>query len=1293
MTDAAEVKAHIKLRFKNRNEHTCVVTRALQVTKKRTKLEYKALEAALSTLDLQGRRTSISMKCTEVDRIIPENLGVSAAILENVIFVHQEDSNWPMQEGMVLKKKFDDIFESTRYTKALEALTKTKKDVTAKAKDLKVELAEYSAHLTTVHNHQQELATCLENEELCVTELDSLKARLERNEQKVKRSKDIVDATNAHAADLQKLTWQVNEAERRVQEKDRTLEQKLDASDEELQRMINNFESAMATKNKELRYLTGNVETIRVNIGKIREEIARLNTKKGQADLLLDQAKQAKLGQLELVRGIAKKYSALPTPGGEWNARTMQDYSHSLTRELERAQADIQEQVSRARAGLTDIDRAYQRLRSQIQEVEVELKLKTDEDSSLLTEWDAKRAEKSRLSSSTAAIQRAQAACDAAQAHSDEHMATFNTKSNDFKVRIKEAVDQIHTLQDEINSGAQMLQELSLHRNEIAAMEATSQHLNTELDNVKADLASTFSMYRDILDGLMPSDPAGMDHFVEQFAGKTSAAEQRHKTSREEVSALKTSLASKDALLSQLSSQRQALRPKEAEYNAIANEMKAFIPQLNALRDGKVLVGCNLGHIAMDIAAQDLLDVAKATEDEARELLVIAKSGKVFLKRIKKMRQQSPNSCPCCGQGMNDATVQQGFETRIKTLFSFGDEEQQGTVDEHKDTFAACQKIYEGLTKLHGRMMLLASVGQDLATIETNSRELTRDKHSIEDQLRARENTLQDLERTAGRYSKAHRSLSEVSVRWKGVDQRLGELADRKRRQSQNYLSGDAGMTYDQLEQLQRDRQDRKDQLQVTKERLQADESSASKRSYQLKTIAAEAVQALANAKLEGKKAEEIEATIARLQAKHEELDIRKKSLNNDRDRLTREMSEVTVQLTAKRSDVHQLEERLAIKVSGLQGDKDQFHKFSQQIDELERRYADADLDKVNDTLREATASIEQKEAEIKALSPRIASINTELGSQEHTKRNISANLDLRVNILELAGVRDQLAAKQAQVGGHAGQLAEAQAQLAAAQREKDTLSSERDTLRGKLEIHRQRALDIDATLNRAPYKGVEEKHRRKNIEYETTNMAVSDLDNYYNALDGALQNFHTLKIREINKIIRELWQLIYQGQDIDNIEIESGSDGAEGAAASGSRSYNYRVVMKKGDVPLDMRGRCSAGQKVLAAIVIRLALAEVFCVDCGILALDEPTTNLDEANKKGLAQALTRLIMGRAKQQNFQLITITHDEDFVQSMRTELASNKDFNLPEYYFRVYRQEDGHTGRYFSHIERIPWEDM
>ncbi len=53
---------------------------------------------------------------------------------------------------------------------------------------------------------------------------------------------------------------------------------------------------------------------------------------------------------------------------------------------------------------------------------------------------------------------------------------------------------------------------------------------------------------------------------------------------------------------------------------------------------------------------------------------------------------------------------------------------------------------------------------------------------------------------------------------------------------------------------------------------------------------------------------------------------------------------------------------------------------------------------------------------------------------------------------------------------------------------------------------------------------------------------------------------------------------------------------------------------MVKNGTEMDMRGRCSAGQKVLASLIIRLALAETFSATCGIIALDEPTTNLDRS-------------------------------------------------------------------------------
>ena len=44
---------------------------------------------------------------------------------------------------------------------------------------------------------------------------------------------------------------------------------------------------------------------------------------------------------------------------------------------------------------------------------------------------------------------------------------------------------------------------------------------------------------------------------------------------------------------------------------------------------------------------------------------------------------------------------------------------------------------------------------------------------------------------------------------------------------------------------------------------------------------------------------------------------------------------------------------------------------------------------------------------------------------------------------------------------------------------------------------------------------------------------------------------------------------------------------------------------------------------QVLATLIITLALAETFSLNCGILTLDEPTTNLDEENIESLANRL----------------------------------------------------------------------
>lgn len=145
----SEVKAQVKLRFLNVKKEKMLVERRLEVKKKKnvSGLSMKTLEATISHIGKDGqekdsrvrvqdtglaqvqglvltcrllapgslqKRNTLSTKCAALDEEISYQLGVSKAILENVIFCHQEESNWPLSEPSALKKKFDDIFEATK---------------------------------------------------------------------------------------------------------------------------------------------------------------------------------------------------------------------------------------------------------------------------------------------------------------------------------------------------------------------------------------------------------------------------------------------------------------------------------------------------------------------------------------------------------------------------------------------------------------------------------------------------------------------------------------------------------------------------------------------------------------------------------------------------------------------------------------------------------------------------------------------------------------------------------------------------------------------------------------------------------------------------------------------------------------------------------------------------------------------------------------------------------------------------------------------------------------------------
>ncbi|KAL6740979.1 hypothetical protein Aduo_014278 [Ancylostoma duodenale] len=123
------VDGMVKLQFKDCKGRVCVATKRVNATmKKGGKLQCKSDEFNIQVTTADGQVNSLSSKVADFQKEIVNLLGVPAAILDNVIFCHQEESQWPLSEPKELKQRFDRIFQLTRFVKALEVMKKMKKD-------------------------------------------------------------------------------------------------------------------------------------------------------------------------------------------------------------------------------------------------------------------------------------------------------------------------------------------------------------------------------------------------------------------------------------------------------------------------------------------------------------------------------------------------------------------------------------------------------------------------------------------------------------------------------------------------------------------------------------------------------------------------------------------------------------------------------------------------------------------------------------------------------------------------------------------------------------------------------------------------------------------------------------------------------------------------------------------------------------------------------------------------------------------------------------------------------------
>ena len=359
----------------------------------------------------------------------------------------------------------------------------------------------------------------------------------------------------------------------------------------------------------------------------------------------------------------------------------------------------------------------------------------------------------------------------------------------------------------------------------------------------------------------------------------------------------------------------------------------------------------------------------------------------------------------------------------------------------------------------------------------------------------------------------------------------------------------------------------------------------------------------------------------------------------------------------ATRSD--EKERGLQQEASKLTESRNQLRLSEQEINAYIDRGGPDQLKRAQSEINGLREELSRIEAEQRQITVEIKRIEDQLRNHNETKRSITDNIKYRRDIRGLELVKTEII----ELEGHNAELDKDRYEREANkwQMERNKLSAEQASIIGTLKSKDDQLKQLIQDWE-IDYKDAAFKYKESHIKVEATKAAIEDLGRYAGALDKAIMKFHGLKMEEINRIIEELWRRTYQGTDVDSILIRSDTEGIKG-----NKSYNYRVCMVKQDAEMDMRGRCSAGQKVLASIIIRLALAECFGVNCGLIALDEPTTNLDRDNIRALAEALAEIIKVRRTQSNFQLIVITHDEEFLRYMECS-------DFCDHYYRISRNE-------------------
>uniref|UniRef100_UPI00358F3D7A DNA repair protein RAD50 isoform X1 n=2 Tax=Myxine glutinosa TaxID=7769 RepID=UPI00358F3D7A len=1207
-----DVRAQIRLQFRDVTGAIVAVQRSLQATQKAKKVEFKTLEGLITRIK-NGEKVSISSKCAEIDREMISALGVSKSVLSNVIFCHQEDSNWPLSEGKALKQKFDEIFSATRYIKALEVLRKLRMEQAASVKQYQSEIKYLRQNKDKAEEIGKQLLEAEDKLTASKSNVDSINRDMQPIEDKLNELDQKLEGVIALDREIKAIESRKKQMEEDLRELEEKIEQVFQGSDDQLLSEYKNHRQGIQQKEwqlearlHDLQQADGELQQLGVlcgelllKQGKLQEEWERHKRTIGQRDQLIQ--------ELATQLGL-EGFSATPFTG-----RQVQSFLHLLQERQNQDAENAGQVLSDFQAKEEAKQRQVDELRGKKTSLEGVMSVKKLDLARKESEVIATQSELSRLQSSQDRLHEVER--QLSEAERQLAVASEGLIGDRLAEQVIELQKQ-HTVQDRslriLDQEMAILNEETQARTQIDMLRRDKNEKEEQIRRVRA-------RHQEVLFTIIGHFPTRRE--LEDWL----------QTRRIEISDLQIKI---QDLNKKLASAEQNKSHLSVDLRRKEEQVQEYQEQLFEACSGQ----------DFESAMSALCD---QIEHMSKQRSMLAGASAVYQQFIGQLTGEGggeegsahSSSCPICQRTFpSDSDLQEVVED-LRGRLRLVPEKLRATEtklkqrERNRDQMLELKPIRQNLSRLQDQ-----EVPSTRNRLQECGREIVRLNACLED-----EETVMAILSSEESSIKACQQDVVLMDRFQAD---VKELEQRATQQEANLSGSNLDRSLQQVGQEKKQAQLKFDDLNSSLESKRKAIQQETKRLQELKEKVqhayGEKLQLVAKTQrlqqmrdVEGRLREEVASLAKDMQEAEEKVFPLVKRIQT----LIQEKVEITGRKQRQQAQAVQEMNTVKDKRKDITTLLREVESYENSRKDEHRKQKEREMDRLRQ--EQAKGEVRRKEIECN-----ITTIRQDIDTQQLRERSLQDNLTLRRRQQELTTVGEKRKCLVVKMGHmNVNQIKTEQQGLV---EKLENLKQRRNCAQGRQHGFQEEIQRCNKELRDPQFHNAAESFRRMMIKSRITELANKDLDIYYKALDQAIMKFHSMKMEEINKIIRDLWRTIYRGQDIEYIEICSDAD--EGFLTSDKRrTYNYRVVRVQADTRLDMRCHCSAGQKVLASLIIRLALAETFCLNCGILALDEPTTNLDRENIESLALALVEIIKSRSQQSNFQLLVITHDEDFVE--------------------------------------------